>query len=161
MHLVQSTTNLVIQVPTHVSHLIMSNQTRLRRVIRVCICAGKAQRGIPSICSRRILSTQRRDLCFRRRARRLGRVIGIAHVSQLVTNTVGDDVWVQSLLLALIDQRVLRLESELCVRAPVESSLELDCWCAQAEVESCDGGFYQAGSDTFGWDGAAGASGAG
>lgn len=71
---------------------------------------------IPRISSRDILRRQSRDLRLRRRTSRLRGRIGIANISQLIADTVGDDVWVQSLLLSLVDQRAEDRWLGMCFR---------------------------------------------
>lgn len=122
----------------------MANQPRLGSIVRVYIGSRESQRRVPCVRCARILGPQSQDLRLSSLASRLRSRIRVAHVGQLVADTVRDDVRVQRLLLALIDQWVLRLKREFSVRAPVEPGLEFDGRCAETEVQSGDGGFDEA-----------------
>jgi hypothetical protein len=117
----------------------MTNQPRLRSIVRVQICSRKAQCCIPRISCACILGTQRQNLRFSRGTRAFRRRIRIADISQLITYFVCDDIRVQSFLLSLVDKRVLCLKGELCVGAAVQARLEFHRWRAESEVETGDG----------------------
>ena len=74
------------------THLIMTNQPRLRSIIRVSIRPRKPKSSIPRIRSRNIFRPQRQNLRLRSCASRLRSSIRIADISQLIANAVGDDV---------------------------------------------------------------------
>ena len=101
------------------NHLIMTNQPSLRSIIRIRICPRKSQCSIPSISGRHILRSQRGDLCLRSRTRCLSRRIGVTDISQLVTNSVCDNIRVQRLFLALVDKWINGLECEFSGRSSV------------------------------------------
>ncbi len=153
----------------------MANEAGLRGVVGVGVGAGEAQGRVPGVSSGHlfptvssgqastykvaggweterenvgayILGAERLDLRLGGIASILGSLVGVAHVGELVADAVGDDVGVESLLLALVDERVDGLEGELGVLAAIEAGLELDGRHAQAEVEAGDGRLLHAGS---------------
>jgi hypothetical protein len=102
--------------------------------------AIKAQLRIPSIRSALIARTQALNERLSIQTSLDGSSIGLADVAELVAEAVGDDVGVESFLLALGGERVDHLERELVCRTPAETTLEFDRGHAEAEVQTCDGG---------------------
>lgn len=116
--------------------LSMTDQASLRRVVRVGVSPSKAQSSIPRISSSDILRSKSRDLGLGSKTSSMSSIAGIAYIDELITNTVGDDVWVQGFLLTFVDGWIDGLEGEFCVRTTVESGFKFHCWCADAEVQA-------------------------
>lgn len=129
----------------------MANQPRLRSIIRVRVRPRKSQRSIPSISSRNIPRPQRQNLRLSSRASILSSLVRAADIRQLVTNSVGNNIWVQSFLLSLVDNMIDGLECEFGIFAAVESGFEFHGRGANAEVETSDGGGLETGVDALGW----------
>lgn len=126
-------------------HLVMANQPSLWRVIRIQIRPRKPKRTIPRVSRRTIPRPQIRNRRLRSSRRILSSLVRTTDIGQLVVNSVRNDIWVQSLLLAFVDERVLRLEGEGCAGAAVEPGLEFHGGDAEAEVETCDCGGDESG----------------
>lgn len=94
----------------------------------------KPQGGVKRTRSARILGPQALDLGLGLETQGLGRIVGAAHVGELVADAVGDDVGVEGVLLALGDERVRGQEGALGGLAPGAAELEVDGRLAGAEV---------------------------
>jgi len=127
--------------------LIMTNQAWLGRVIRIRVRPFKPKRRIPRISRTLILRPQRQNLCFSSSARSLCSGICITDIRQLITDTIGDDVRIQSFFLAFVDNGIDGLEGKFCVGAAVEPSFEFHGRGADSEVQAGDGGCYESGID--------------
>jgi hypothetical protein len=97
---------------------------------------GKAQEGVPGVGGGLVPGAKGLDLGLGVLAEGLGGIVGIADVGQLVADAVGDDVGVQSLLLALGNESVLRDEGELGSGAAVESTNASNGGSADTKVSS-------------------------
>jgi len=120
--------------------LVMANQPSLRRVIRIQIRPRETQCTIPRLGSRIIPRPQIRNHRLRRSRGVLSGLVRTTDIRQLIVNSVGNDVRVQSFFLAFVDEWVLGLEGEFCGCTAVEPGFEFYGWDAEAEVETCDGG---------------------
>lgn len=89
----------------------MSNQASLRSVVRVGVGARETQSSVPGIRGSSITRAQSDDLCLSSGGGILSSLVGTADVGQLIVNSVGDDGWVKSLLLSLVDDGIDGLES--------------------------------------------------
>ncbi len=116
----------------------MANKTSLGCSIRVGISSRKSEELIPLIGSSLVSRSKRRDISLRGCASRLCGVVGSTDVTQLIANTVGDNIWVQGFLLALVDDWVNSLECELGFTASIDSGLKFDGWGAGSKVETGD-----------------------
>ncbi|KAJ2967380.1 hypothetical protein NUW58_g10469 [Xylaria curta] len=114
---------------------IVADKTSLGGVVGVDIRAVEAERSVPGIGGRGVLGSASK-VGLRGLASSNSVVSGIADVAELVADAVEDDVGVQRLLLALVDDGVLRLEVELSGLAPVQRLLELNRRRAGAEVQA-------------------------
>jgi len=123
-------------VPTTHSHLCVTDQPGLRSVVRVDVSSSKSKGGVPCIGRGSISCSKSQDLSLCVVASSQGLVRSTANVAKLIADTGGDDVRVQGLLLAFVDNGVDGLEGELGLLATVESSLELDGWGAGSEVKT-------------------------
>lgn len=94
----------------------------------------KSERGVESICSRSILSSKSSNLGLCILAKCDSGFVGATDVGELIANTVGDDVGVQSILLALGDGCIGRQECSLCSFSASAAELEVDCGGAGYEV---------------------------
>ena len=92
--------------------LCVAYQASNGSIVRVGIGAIESQCGVPRVGSTLIARPQSRDLSLSSGSGVLCGLISTADVGQLIVDTVGDDVWVESLLLSLVDERVNGLEGE-------------------------------------------------
>jgi hypothetical protein len=121
-------------------NLSVSNQASLRSVIRVSVSPSKSQLGIPRISRTLIPRPQCRNLRLRRRSRVLRSLVRTTDVRQLVMDAVRDDVRVERLFLALVDERIDGLKGEFRGGAAVEPGFEFDRRDAETEVQTRDAG---------------------
>lgn len=130
----------------------MTDETGLRSIIRVDVRAIKAKLGVPRIRGRGISCAERKNLRLGVKAGSNRSLVRGTDVDELIADSVGDDVGVESLLLALVDKGVNGLERELGVPAAVKSSLELNGWSTLAEVKAGDGGDSKGYSSSLCWN---------
>lgn len=116
----------------------MAYQARLWRIIRVRIGPRKSKYSIPIIRRTNILIRRNRRL--RGQTSGLRSRIRIAHIRQLVADTVHDDRRVERLLLSFVDQGIDGLEGELGGGATVQTGFEFHGRDTEAEVQTRDGG---------------------
>lgn len=119
----------------------MTHQPLLRRIIRIRICTVKPQFPIPLLRRRLIPRPQRTNLPLRSQTSGFRRLICTTNISQLVTNSIRDDIRIERFLLSFINQGVDGLECEFCGFASVEAGFEFHRGGAEAEVEAGNGGF--------------------
>jgi hypothetical protein len=129
----------------------VTDETSLRSIIRVDVRASKAKLGVPRIRRRGISRAERKNACLGGEAGGNRSLVRGTDIRELIADSVGDDVGVESLLLALVDSGVNGLKRELGGLAAVESSLELDGWSALAEVKAGDGGDSKGYSSSLCW----------
>jgi len=149
--------------------LCVANQTSLRSIIRVNVCTRKAKSAIPRISSTSITRTKADDESLSSSGSILSSLVRTADIGELIVDAVSDDGGIESLLLSLVDERVLGLEGGFCGGAAVESGFEFHGRDAETEVEGCVGGCDEAaevtgdgvgyGAEAGGW-GVAGEGGA-
>ena len=113
----------------------MANKASLRRIVRVQVGVRKAKSSVPRLSSAVVARAQASNEGLSCSSGILCCLAGTANVGELVVDAVGDDARVESFLLALVAEGVLRLEGEGCSGAAVEPGFELHGWHAEAEVE--------------------------
>ncbi len=118
----------------------MANKASLRSIVRVEVGASEAKSSVPRLSSAVVLGAQVGDEILSSSGGVLGGLAGATDVGELVVDAVGNDGGVESLLLSLVDERVLGLEGEFRVTAAVKSRLELHGGDAETEVERGVGG---------------------
>jgi hypothetical protein len=121
--------------------LYVTDQASNWCIIRVGLGTSKSQCGVPCISSGNIPRAQRSDLSLSGNSSILGSLVGTADIGQLILDSVGDNAWVEGLLLSFVDERVNSLEGECSGCTTVKTGLKLDGWGADSEVETGDGGF--------------------
>lgn len=121
------------------NHLSVSNQTGLGSIVRVSVSTRETQSRVPSISGTGILRAQVGNHCLSSSGSTLSGGIGTADIGQLIVNSVGDDVRVQSLLLALVDERVDSLEGRFGGCPAIKTSLELHGGDTETKVETGNG----------------------
>jgi hypothetical protein len=119
--------------------LCVADETGLRSVVRVGVGTGEAESGVPRIGDGDISDGEGGDLGLGGQASSLCISSGATDVGQLITDAVGDDVWVQGLLLSLVDNWVDGLEGEFSDLAAIEPGLEFHCWHTGSKVEAKGG----------------------
>lgn len=124
--------------------LDVANQASDRSLVRVQVSASEAKSGIPRVSSGAIARTQVGDHCLSSSCSILGGLVGTTDIGELVVDAVGNDGWVESLLLALVAERVLGLEGEFGGGAVVEPGFEFHGGDAESEVQAGDGRGYEA-----------------
>lgn len=122
----------------------MASQASLRSIIRVDIGARKAKSAVPSLGSASITRPEAGDESLSSSGGILSGLVGAADVGELIVDAVGDDGGVESLLLSLVDKRVLGLEGGFCGGAAVEPGLEFHGRDAETEVQGSVGGCDEA-----------------
>ena len=118
----------------------MTDKTSNRCVIWVGVGTSETESSVPSIGCGLITRAQSQDLGLSSNSGILSSLVGTADVGELILDSVGDDVWVQGLLLSFVHDRVDSLEGGLGVPASVQSKFELDGWDTGTEVETGDAG---------------------
>lgn len=118
----------------------MANKTSDRSVVRVGVGTSEAQCCVPSIGGRDIPRSKSYDLSLGCSCCIFCRLVGATDVGQLIVDAVGDDRWVESLLLSLVDERIDGLEGKCGCGATVKTSLEFHGWDTESEVETSDRG---------------------
>lgn len=97
---------------------------------------SKAQSLVEGISSSLVLGSQPRDECLGAGTCVFGRLVRIAHVGELITDAVGDDVGVEGVLLSLGNQSVSGQEGSLGGLAASSAKLEVHRGSAKAKVSS-------------------------
>ncbi|KAI0195444.1 hypothetical protein F4808DRAFT_440580 [Astrocystis sublimbata] len=90
--------------------------------------------GVEGISRSRVLGAERLGARLRGLARRDSRLVGRAHVRQLIADSIHDDAWVQCILLTLGHHRVRWQECPLVRLATSPAELEVHRWSACTEV---------------------------
>jgi hypothetical protein len=99
----------------------------------------EAEDGVPGVGGSLVACAKSLDLGLGILAGGDGGVVCVADVGELVANAVGDDVGVESLLLALGDERVRGDEGELGLGAAAKTGQEVHGRGAGTEVNAVDG----------------------
>ena len=90
--------------------LCVANETSNRSIVRVGVSTSKSQCRVPGISSRGIPRPKSHNLSLSSGSSILSSLVGPTDIGQLIVDAVGDDGWVESLLLSLVDERVDGLE---------------------------------------------------
>jgi len=132
----QEVVNLLLQASQ--TNLCVANKAGDRSIIWVDVGTIKSKSGVPRLGSGGISRSEGHDHGLSCGSGVLGSLVSSADVGQLVVDSVGDDSWVESLLLALIDLRIDGLEGTGSSSTAVESKFEFHGWGAEAEVKTGD-----------------------
>ncbi len=125
-------------------NLSVANQASLRSIVRVQVGASKAKSAIPRLSSAVVARAQAGDECLSGSGSILGSLVGTTDVGELIVDAVGDDGWVESLLLALVAEGVLGLEGEGGGSTAVEPGFEFHGGNAETEIQGSVGGCDEA-----------------
>lgn len=126
----------------------MANESSNGSVIGVDVNAIESERCVERLGSRGISRSKSNDHSLSSCDGILGSLVGTADVGHLVVDAVGDDGWVEGLLLSLVDLRILGLEGAGGGSTAVKSELELHGWGADTKVKTGDGGGLETGEST-------------
>jgi hypothetical protein len=91
--------------------LCVANKTSLRSVVRVGVCSRETKSSVPQISSCSVTRTGSYDFSGGSCDSILSSLRSSARVRHLILDSVGNDSWVESFLLALVAERVDSLES--------------------------------------------------
>ena len=119
--------------------LCVADETGNGSIVRVGVGTSKAQCCVPSIGCTAVSRTKCSNLGLGSCSSILGGLVSAADVGQLIVDAVGDDGWVKSFLLSLVDERVDGLEGGFGGGATIKSSLEFHGRGTETKVESCNG----------------------
>ena len=136
-------THLQPQTPPHAPlvRITSSSRRRLSRpTVGVRNRTSEAESRVEQVSSTLVPRTGSLDLRLCILTCCLSRVIRVAHVGELITQRVGDDVGVQGLLLAATCERVSDLEGKFVGGPPILATFEGDGGCALAKVCACERG---------------------
>ena len=125
---------------TFSNRLSVSNQTGLGSIVRVSVSTRESQSRVPSISGTGIPRAQASNDRLSSSSSTLSGGICSTDVGQLIMNSVGDDVGVQSLLLALVHQRVNSLEGRFSGGTAIKTSLKLHGGDTETKVKTSNGG---------------------
>jgi len=129
----------------------MANKAGLRGVVGVGVGTSKSKSGVESIGGRGITRSKSNNHSLSSCDSIFGSLVGTTSVGHLVVDAVGDDGWVESLLLALVAERILSLESPGSCCTAVQAELELHGGDAETEVETSNGGCHETIESTGDW----------
>jgi hypothetical protein len=106
-------------------------------IIRVNVSTRKAKSAIPRISSTSIPRPKPDNESLSSSSGILSSLVSTTDIGELIMDAVSDNGGVESLLLSLVDERVLGLEGGFCSGAAVEPGFEFNGRDAEAEVEGC------------------------
>lgn len=115
----------------------MANKASLGSIIWVEVGASKAQSSVPRISSTVVTRAKSSNHSLSSGSSILSSLVSTTDIGKLIVDSVGDDRWVESLLLSLVDERVDGLESESGGGTSIKTSFELHGWNAESKVERC------------------------
>ena len=116
----------------------MANEASNGSIVRVGVGTSEAQDSVPRVGGTNIFCAKSGDLDLSSGSSILSSLVGATDVGQLIGDAVGNDIWVESLLLSLVNERVDSLEGEFGSCAAIKSSLKLHGWDTESEVETSD-----------------------
>lgn len=99
--------------------LCVANKPGLRSVVWVGVGTSETKSSIPGIGGSLIAGSESEDVGLCGDAGCNSGIAGSTGVAKLVADAVGDNVWVQSLLLSLVHDRVNCLECEFSFLAAI------------------------------------------